>query len=159
MENVSEISIAVLRQLETLWNEQSILDFNVKINDSVIGCHRVILGACSEFFGCLFRSNMKETKENMVTLAGITVETFELILKSVYTGVNVLTGDNLIDIWLAVDQLQIDFMINICEKFAVNIISLNNFDKIHKTAQLLNSKPVLDSSRKFMRNTSVTLLQ
>lgn len=150
LQAIPDIPKCLIKKLETLWNEKELLDFNVNIDGTTIKCHRLILGACSEFFRCLFRSNMKETNENVVTLKGISVGTFNLILKYVYNGDNLLTVDNVIEVWRAVDQLQIDFMIDICEKFAINVMSLNNLEDIYKTAKLLNAKTVLDASKSFM---------
>ncbi|XP_059164122.1 kelch repeat and BTB domain-containing protein 8-like [Physella acuta] len=145
-----DIPACLVKKIETLWNEKELLDFNVNIDGINIPCHRLMLAACSEFFRCLFRSSMKETHDNVVTVQGMSVETFNLILKYVYTGENILTVENVINVWRAVDQLQIDFMIDICEKFAINALDLNNLEDIYKTSKLLNAITVLDALKAFM---------
>ncbi|KAK6963063.1 kelch-like protein 40 [Biomphalaria glabrata] len=70
---------------------------------------------------------MKETELKCVTLQDISSETFELIMETMYTGHDVLTNDNVIDIWKAAHQLQIPFLIKECEEFALATLSLDNY--------------------------------
>ncbi|KAH9490708.1 hypothetical protein Btru_032840 [Bulinus truncatus] len=57
-----------------------------------------------------------------------------------YSSANVITKENLFDIWHAANQLQIPFLITECERFAVTIISLENYDEVLEHAFLLESK-------------------
>ncbi|XP_059142406.1 kelch-like protein 29 [Physella acuta] len=117
-------------------------DFTVIVDGKEFQCHRFILNACSGFFSALLRSGMKESIENRVTVEGISSGVFSLILDSLYKGENVLTQENVIDVWYAVNLLQISFLVSECEKFVVdNLISNNNLG-VYRHAQTLDSKTV-----------------
>ncbi|XP_059164136.1 uncharacterized protein LOC131947074 [Physella acuta] len=93
---------------------------------------------------------MREVTENCVVLRDISVSVFKLVLKAIYSGEDILTLDNFIEVWRAVHQLQIKFMITICETFATKSISATTWEKIYKTAKLLNSETVMGDLYNFM---------
>ncbi|XP_059170035.1 uncharacterized protein LOC131951694 [Physella acuta] len=93
---------------------------------------------------------MKEANEGLVVLQNVSASNFQLILKTLYTGEDVLSLDNFIEIWHAVDMLQIEFLVDLCETFASQNIKLENFSEIFSTANLFNSKLVLSSVKTFM---------
>ena len=43
-------------------------DFRISVNGHIIQCHKCVLTAASNYFECLFRSNMKESKEGQVCM-------------------------------------------------------------------------------------------
>ncbi|XP_059171541.1 uncharacterized protein LOC131952738 [Physella acuta] len=143
-------SQTIVENTDNLLEENELLDYIVKVEDENFRCHRVILAASSHFFRALFRSNMKEEKEGCVTLSGMSAPTFQFILKSLYTGEVDLRSDNFIEVWQAADQLQVDFIVQNCEDFACEVIALENFEVIFKTAKSLNSKKVLDIRKTFL---------
>ncbi|XP_059179245.1 uncharacterized protein LOC131958301 [Physella acuta] len=98
----------------------------------------------------MFRSGMREATESSLVLKGIPVPVFELVLKAIYSGLDVLTLENFIDVWQAVHQLQIDFMIKSCQHFAIQSISINMWEEIYRNAKLLNSKCVSDEVNSFL---------
>ncbi|CAM9539630.1 unnamed protein product, partial [Sphacelaria rigidula] len=49
-------------------------------------CHRVMFAACSEYFRAMLYGGMIEEKTRRVELGGVRPESFEAILKYVYTG-------------------------------------------------------------------------
>ncbi|XP_059169539.1 kelch-like protein 41b [Physella acuta] len=144
------LSNGYFKCLNKLWMDEELCDFTVQIDDVSIKCHRVILGACSSFFLGLLRSGMKEANEGRVVLQDISASTFQLILKTLYTGEDVLSLDNFIEIWHAVHMLQIGFFLNMCETFAVNNLKLDNFEEIYSIAKLLNARSVSVPLNTFM---------
>ncbi|XP_059158729.1 kelch-like protein 8 [Physella acuta] len=145
-----KICTEIIKCLRNVWTDQILLDFTIKINDDTITCHKLVLAACSEFFQALFRSGMREVTENCVELNDVSYEIFQLILKTLYTGVNVLTLDNFIHVWRAVHMLQINFMVKMCERFAACSITMDNWENLYVTAKLLGSTFVLDKLHSFM---------
>ncbi|XP_059171595.1 calicin-like [Physella acuta] len=145
-------SQTVLKNTEKLLLDNIFLDFTVKVDDVSLPCHRIFLAASSHFFRALLMTDMKEAKESCVTINGISLKTFQHILKSMYTGKVPLTKDNFIDIWQAADQLQIDFIVAHCEDFAAKAISVENFESVVNTAKAFKSEKVLNASKSFMLN-------
>ncbi|XP_059165032.1 uncharacterized protein LOC131947754 [Physella acuta] len=146
----SEICVNMVKCLENVWSDQMLFDFVVKIADETIECHRLILAACSEFFKGLFRSGMREVTENCVVLEDISSDVFKIILKIVYTGSNLLTLENNFEVWRAVHQLQIPFLVNLCETFAIEALTVDTWGNIYTNAKLLDSKRVLKGLQTFM---------
>ncbi|XP_059171620.1 uncharacterized protein LOC131952793 [Physella acuta] len=145
-------SQTVLKNTEKLLLDNIFLDFTVKVDDVSLPCHRIFLAASSHFFRALLMTDMKEAKEGCVTINGISLNTFQHILKSMYTGKVPLTKDNFIDIWYAADQLQIDFIVTHCEDFAAKAISVENIESVVSTAKAFKSEKVLNASKSFMLN-------
>ncbi|XP_059164120.1 kelch-like protein 41 [Physella acuta] len=146
----AEMCTGIVKCLGDFWSKKQLLDFTVKIDDVSIECHRFIMEACSDYFEALFRSGMREVKENCVVLQDVSVTVFELILNTLYTGINSLTLDNFIEVWQAVHRLQIRFMVTCCENFAINFISTETWENIYKTANLIESENVLGKLYLFM---------
>ncbi|KAI8770699.1 kelch repeat and BTB domain-containing protein 3 [Biomphalaria glabrata] len=124
-------------------NEQ-LQDYKVQVENTVYGCHKLMLCAVSEFFQCLIRSDMIESRTNFVQLKDISSSTFALILKLVYTGQDVVTKDNCIDLWYASDRLGIAFLSERCQEMAISCITVQNCGQIYQAAKQLESKPVLE---------------
>ncbi|CAL1548803.1 unnamed protein product, partial [Lymnaea stagnalis] len=144
------IAVEVMKAVKKLYLRHELEDFVIEIENTEIKCHRFILASCSGFFSGLFRSGMKEVKNGRVTLHDISCETFKLILEILYTGNDMITEDNAIAIWHASNQLQIDFMIELCEKMVVRMSSLDNFEEVYRNAKLINSKAVLGVIKTFI---------
>ncbi|KAK3780699.1 hypothetical protein RRG08_015484 [Elysia crispata] len=89
-------------------------DVVVVVEEKEFPCHRVILAAVSGFFKGAMTSDMKEGREGRITLHGVTEDVFSALLTSIYELKNVLTDDNLFDIWAAADILQVRFIIAQC---------------------------------------------
>ncbi|CAL1548628.1 unnamed protein product, partial [Lymnaea stagnalis] len=140
----------VMNSIREFYSRHELEDFVIDVNKNEIKCHRFILASCSEFFSGLFRSGMKEVTDGRATLHGISCETFKLILEALYTGIDVVTEDNAIAIWHASNQLQIYFMIRLCENMVVKMLSLDNFEEVYKAAKLIDSKYVLGFIKTFI---------
>ncbi|XP_059158689.1 kelch-like protein 8 [Physella acuta] len=148
--NTLEIRSEIVKCLGSMWTDKMFLDFTIRIKDDTITCHKLVLAACSEFFQALLRSGMREVTENCVELKDVSYEIFQLILKTLYTGVEVLTLDNFIRVWRAVHMLQINFMVKMCERFAAKSITMDNWENIYVTAKLFGSTIVLEKLQSFM---------
>ncbi|CAL1548634.1 unnamed protein product, partial [Lymnaea stagnalis] len=146
----TKIAVGVMESIKEIYLRHELEDFVVKIEDTEIKCHRFIL-SCSKYFCEHFRSGIKEVTDGRDPLRGISCDTFKLILEALYTGINVVTKDNAIAIWFASIQLQIDFMIELCEKMVVKMLSLDNFEEIYRNAKLINSKQIIGAIPNFVK--------
>nr|KAI8729103.1 kelch-like protein 8 [Biomphalaria glabrata] len=77
-----------------------------------------------------------------VDLQNIPLSIFQLILKTLYTGCELLTKDNVLEVWSAVHQLQIQFLIQHCEDYISENISTDSLVNYKKQADSLQSKKV-----------------
>ncbi|XP_055869156.1 kelch-like protein 24 [Biomphalaria glabrata] len=98
-------------------NREMFCDFIVVVEEREFPCHRFVLSACSTFFEALLRSDMKESRQKRVVVKGMSPDIFKLILDVIYSGSDVLTPKTIIEIWKAAHQLQIVFLMSLCEDF------------------------------------------
>ena len=99
-------------------------------DDQVMKAHRVILGACSSFFGNIFQKT--NTRDLCLYLPGIVQKDLQAILDFVYNGQTDIPADSLDTFTKAADQLRIKGLaavdpveenIDVCE------INITNLDK------------------------------
>ncbi|XP_059169203.1 uncharacterized protein LOC131950986 [Physella acuta] len=133
------------------WKEDPFKDFVVIVEDTDFHCHRFILSACSSFFKCMFQSDLREKQDGCTTLREMSSETFDVIINAIYSGVDGLTKDNVIDVWHATHMLDIPFLVQECEEFACKNMCLDNYIVLYETAKLLESKYVINFALKFMK--------
>uniref|UniRef100_A0A2C9KSP9 BTB domain-containing protein n=1 Tax=Biomphalaria glabrata TaxID=6526 RepID=A0A2C9KSP9_BIOGL len=152
-----KISRGIVRSFEQFWKDHEHGDFQVIIDGECIRCHSFLLASCSEFFRCLLRSNMREKLEMKVDLQNIPLNIFQLILKTLYTGCELLTKDNVLEVWAAVHQLQFDFLIQHCEDFVSKNISPDTLKTYTKHAKFLQSKKVSQNIDKYLLENFMTI--
>ncbi|CAG5126328.1 unnamed protein product [Candidula unifasciata] len=125
-------------------------DFTVVVEGTHFRCHKVILSASTGFFLGLLRSRMKECQEGFVKLDRITKNTFEIVLNSIYKGIDGLNKDTVLDVWSATELLQIDYMIEECKKFVINNISVDSCLAYLNHAIIYSAQNVIDHSMNFI---------
>ncbi|XP_059170030.1 kelch-like protein 8 [Physella acuta] len=145
-----DVRAQIFKGLENVWDENILFDYAVKVQDETIQCHRLILAACSEFFKALFRSGMKEVTENLCVLNDVSCEIFRMILNTLYSGEIVLTLGNLFEVWRCANMLQIRFLVDLCESFAIENTTVDTWVNMYTNAKRFNIKRVLDHLHIFM---------
>ncbi|CAL1535600.1 unnamed protein product, partial [Lymnaea stagnalis] len=105
-----------------------------------------------EFFRVLLKSQTMKATSDIITvnIKGLTPETCNAILLSVYKGELTVTSDNMLDLWHASHHLQIDFLVNKLENFISRNITEDNFFIIYKMAVELTSDRIIKSIQSFM---------
>ncbi|CAL1540200.1 unnamed protein product, partial [Lymnaea stagnalis] len=125
-------------------------DFVVHVDDCKFPCHRFVLSACSEFFEALLRCDMRESNEKQATVVGISPSIFRLVLDAMYGSCTALTEDNMLEVWQASNQLQIEFLIEICANFILKLINVKNFWDIYVTAECLDCVQVMNAVKTYL---------
>ncbi|XP_059175108.1 kelch-like protein 41b [Physella acuta] len=146
----SKTCSSIVQCLGNLQEDKLFLDFTVVVGETSFRCHRLVLAACSEFFQALFSSGLREATENSVVLQDVSSEVFQKILSALYSGQIDLTSENYTNIWRAANKLQVMFLVDLCEKFAIEAITMETWEKIYETASELSSKRCLDQFHLFM---------
>ncbi|KAK3700633.1 hypothetical protein RRG08_032433 [Elysia crispata] len=125
-----DITIDFLEALSCLKDEAILTDVVVVVGEAEFSCHRVILAAASEFFKAAITTDMREAREGKITLRDVTADVFSTLLSSIYEHKNVLTDDNLFDVWAAADMLQMRSIIAQCavklKKIFETVLSTEN---------------------------------
>ncbi|GFO38885.1 kelch-like protein 25 [Plakobranchus ocellatus] len=120
-------------------------DVTIKVENETFPCHRFILSANSGFFEAMFRSGMREALDGQVELKkNISAETFRMIRDYIYFGTDILTEENVMQVWHASNQLQIEFLYESCNQLLKKILSKENCIDIYINSKLLNSTALSD---------------
>ncbi|XP_059159467.1 kelch-like protein 6 [Physella acuta] len=122
---------------------ENFTDFTVLVGVTKFNCHRIFLSSCSGFFEALMRTDMREKSESSCTIEGISPDIFGLILDVIYKGRNVLSEENMLELWMAANQLQIQFLITACEKFVTKHVTPQNYKFVLNNAELLHSSTII----------------
>ncbi|XP_059138707.1 kelch-like protein 40 [Physella acuta] len=134
-------------------NMANCTDYTVHVGGTKFNCHKFVLSSCSGYFDALIKTDVSEKKsESSCTIEGIAPEIFGLILDVIYKGKHVLTEENMLELWHASSQLQMQFLVSACEKFVKENITLQNYWIIYQQAKLLDSCVIIKKVRKLMVN-------
>ncbi|KAK0060369.1 ring canal kelch [Biomphalaria pfeifferi] len=141
-----QIAKAVVKGIQAQMERCPFHDVIVTVEGREFKCHRLMLSATSDYFQAMFQSGMKEDLERKVEVKGISAEVFQLIIESVYYARDILTIDNVSNVWHAANQLQIDYLLQACEMIQLKRLSKDSSVDIYINAKLLNSKQLMDQS-------------
>ncbi|XP_013060881.2 uncharacterized protein LOC106050463 isoform X2 [Biomphalaria glabrata] len=139
-----KISQGIVQSIGHYWQKHQHEDFQVNVEGESIKVHSFMLASCSEFFRNLLNSNMKEKQEMKVDLPNISSTTFRLILETLYTGCELLTKYNVLEVWSAVHQLQIHFLMQHCEDFIVDNVTVETVSAYKKQAEIFQCRRFSD---------------
>ncbi|KAI8764288.1 kelch protein 7 [Biomphalaria glabrata] len=133
---------AIVQNVGHHWTKNEHCDVNIIIGEKVFACNRFHLCACSEFFNVLLHSDDRKLLPG-VTIRGISEQIFVCVLNSIFKGENRINEANMIDLLYAAHHLQINFLIQKCETFISDHVSVNNYLKIYPHAFLFKSDLIL----------------
>ncbi|XP_060064218.1 kelch-like protein 24 isoform X2 [Ylistrum balloti] len=114
------------RGLVSMWRAGCFTDVEVVVDDETYCCHRVVLGAMSDYFNAMFNSGFRESNEKRVYLQGVDKETFEMILSFLYTGEDHVNNDNVSQLLMASVMLQVTSLQTICENYLRQNLNIDN---------------------------------
>ncbi|KAH9514612.1 hypothetical protein Btru_023057 [Bulinus truncatus] len=146
-----KITESVIRCVGNSWKRKELVDLTVIVDNIQFECHSLLLGSCSGYFKSLL-SSKSPAKKRTVRLfdTEVSAETFQAILNSIYTGASVVNKGTLIDVWRGAHQLDIEFLVTECERFAICNLTLDNYQSIYTTARRLRCSSVLTIVNDFM---------
>lgn len=92
-----------------------------------VQAHKALLHARSTYFARLFQSDFKEREQTEFTMdSSLSQETFVSVLDYLYTGNELVSPDNALDLLEASDHLMLDDLKQIVEAYAESSIELEN---------------------------------
>ena len=110
-------------------------DTKIAVGEKTFECHRVVLAAMSPFFEAMYMSTMRESS-GIVTLGDIDPLTFEVILKFIYSGEDIVDTENADVLLKAAVMLQIKCLQQRCEEFMTENVEAENCLGVWKLASL-----------------------
>ncbi|XP_057318314.1 speckle-type POZ protein B-like [Microplitis mediator] len=130
--------------LRELYDSKTNSDVILAVGDKIFKAHKLILSARSPVFFAMFTHEMKEKKENTVTISDIDPEIFEKILKFIYTdNIDDLDADAECLLELA-DKYQLLELKRLCEESLSKSVSIDNAIQLMILADLHNADKLLE---------------
>ncbi|XP_037893747.1 kelch-like protein 2 [Glossina fuscipes] len=97
--------------------DQKYCDFTLEANGKIFKVHKVALAIGSPYFAKMLETDMEEKRAGTVKLEEVDVCTVEALIQYVYTGIIILTKDNVEALLSASDRFQIEWVKLECEKY------------------------------------------
>lgn len=134
---ISERQISETRQLKLLSGLCSGLrqqqrsghycDVTVMVEGVAYRCHKSVLCAVSPYFAAMFAHDMKESRDSVVMLHEVKSELFERLLDCIYEGEDIVSEDNVQDVFEIATLMQIEMLIDRVEEYFKDKLSVENF--------------------------------
>lgn len=88
--------------------------------------HRVVLASVSEYFRAMFTDRMKESRQQDVSMDGVTARGIRLLINYAYTAKLELNLENIIDVLSAANYVQITAVVDECSNYLQTQIDIDN---------------------------------
>lgn len=126
---------SILAGLQSLRERKLLFDITLIVGTEQFRAHKAVLAACSDYFRAMFTEPMLESRQNEVTLNGLTSKGFQIILDYAYTARLVLDQCNVQDVLSAATHVQIQSVVYACCTFLQNHIEIENCVDIANIAE------------------------
>ncbi|XP_057318225.1 speckle-type POZ protein B-like [Microplitis mediator] len=136
--------------LKELYDSKMNSDVILVVGDTIYTAHKLILSARSPVFLAMFTHEMKEKKENTVTIPDIDPEIFEKILEFIYTdSINDLDADAecLLE---SANKYQLLKLKSLCEESLSKSCSIDNAIKLMILADLYDANQLFEYVLEFI---------
>jgi len=154
-----ELSSSLNRDLEQFFNNRSEADVCFVINGKEIKAHKMILSARSPVFFAMLKSGMKESTENRVQINDIAPDTFEVLLRFIYTDRVDVTQIDAKDLLAAANKYLLPLLKLQCQQFLCQTITLGNYVELLLLADLHNAVHLKKSVLNFIRMNRENIMQ
>uniref|UniRef100_A0A9J2PKI9 BTB domain-containing protein n=1 Tax=Ascaris lumbricoides TaxID=6252 RepID=A0A9J2PKI9_ASCLU len=138
-------SAHVLSNLERFRNHNFMCDVEIEVEGNVFPAHRYVLAAAIPYFNSMFASDMRESRQQRISIQDIPANAFQQLLDFAYTSRVNINGDNVQQLLYAASILQMDTVCSACQGFltqyltTANCLSIRQFAEQHNCVTLLSS--------------------
>ncbi|XP_065209093.1 speckle-type POZ protein-like isoform X2 [Planococcus citri] len=158
--NVSNISTSLCssrqktnfaRDFEKLLNDEDFSDVTISIKGKDYPAHKSILAARSSTFNAMFKSDMRESTTNRVDIEDIEPDTFEEMLRYIYTGKSKNLGTLAFELLPVAEKYDIKDLKIDCEQALFEKLSRENVVKILILADMHNADQLRTQTLQFIK--------
>lgn len=139
----------IFKRLGQMRFHSVLTDVVLNVEDRQFPAHKNVLAASSDYFMAMFSGHMA-IASNTVTVHEISADAMELLLDYIYTGLLVITEDNVEDIFCGSCLLLLDSVIQACCRFIQERLTLDNCWGIRSLADKFDCRDMLNNVNKFI---------
>ena len=148
--NVKLHSNKILNNLWKLRQEKCFCDVVLHVENNTFPAHRNVLSAASEYFMKMFTTNMKEKREQKVTLKDISPTAMQVVIDFIYTGDVTITEENISSILDAASLMQITDLLEVVIKYLCQFLDLNSCLRFRKLGVLHSLDKLVDEANQYI---------
>ena len=108
---------SILTALENLRKREELCDVVLKISETEIKAHRVILAAVSPYFNVMFTGDLAESKKNVVELNNLDASAVSIVVEFAYVAQANITTENVESLLTVASFLQVQSLVEKCCRF------------------------------------------
>jgi len=131
-----EYKASSLRGFQSLRDSQQLVDVTLCVDEQLFTCHRALLASASEYFRCLFTTNLAEQNQSEIAINGVDANSMRLVLDYVYKGAVELNSDTVQNLLSAANLFQLRGLRDGCADYMEQKIEIDNCIGIHFFAQV-----------------------
>ncbi|XP_065209111.1 speckle-type POZ protein B-like [Planococcus citri] len=145
------IESSLSHDLERIRTDENFSDVTISVNGKNYPAHKLILAARSSVFKAMFTNDMLESQKNNVTIDDIKQETFEEMLRYIYTGEMRNLDEWAFELFPAADKYDLKELKNACEELLLSKVSTDNVGKILLLADMHNAEELKANALRFIK--------
>ncbi|XP_063727897.1 kelch-like protein diablo [Symsagittifera roscoffensis] len=155
-----------LKELNIMRRSGALCDVTIRVNETTIMAHKLVLSGCSPYFKAMFTNNLAETHQDAIVLNEVDSAAVEALIDFCYTGSIVVEITNVQVLLPAACLLQIEEVLEVCCEFLkkqldpTNCLGIRAFADTHSCRELLRvaDKYTYDKIQEVMQSDEFLLL-
>ncbi|XP_016841664.1 protein roadkill [Nasonia vitripennis] len=147
----SAVQRKILLNYERLLTDELYCDVTlISAEGKELHAHKAVLSAGSEYFASMFKHDMIEKQENLVTIEDMDHDTIKELLRFIYAG-KVENLEKLAkSLYLAADRCGIEELMNLCSDYFCRTLSLSNAVDYLSFGYLYNIELLKNTAKKYI---------
>ena len=139
-----------LASLSSLRKNSVYTDVSLKVEETLIPCHRAVLAAASQYFHTMFTSGLEESSSDVIEIKSTNAATLRIIIDYIYSSEIDITTENVQNLVQVCDQFQFEGLKAACEWFMIRQVDPSNCIGMYKFAKLYSLTQLEKEARKKM---------
>lgn len=136
---------------ERLLTDESLSDITLVVGDKEFKAHKLVLGARSPLFARMLSNEMPEGTTNKVEIQDIEPDTFQELLKFIYSGkISFIDIEKMGALLIAGDRYGVSDLRPFCEENIIKNISVDTAANVFMLADLIKSEDLKEKAMKFI---------
>ncbi|GBL84320.1 TD and POZ domain-containing protein 1 [Araneus ventricosus] len=141
----------LIEDLRSLYSDRILSDIKLKTATGTFHAHKSILSARSPVFQAMFKSNMKEKREECVDIEDLSDDTVQKMLLHIYTAeIGNLTWESASKLYVAADKYEIITLKSECSSYLKSNLCENNACDLLLLADLHSDKGLKSNVQDFI---------